>query len=49
MRLYHLISIHQKTHRKSYLTRYAMPHDTACAMLKRFTAHALRIIMLEEI
>jgi len=49
MKFYHLVSIHQKTQRKSYLTRYARPHDTACAMLKRFTLHPLRIVMLEQV
>lgn len=33
-RLYHVISVNEKTGNKTYMTRYPMPHNEACNVLK---------------
>lgn len=49
MRLYHLVSINEKTGNKVYLTGYPMSHKECCTMKSKFTYHSFRRIQLEEV
>jgi hypothetical protein len=48
-RLYHIVSINERTGAKTYMTRYAMPHGPACVNLSKFTVHSFRRLQLEEV
>jgi len=48
MKTYHIVAINEKTGDSVFMTRYAMTHDKACEMLKRFTSHKGRRLQLIE-
>ena len=48
MRTYYIIAISQKTGIQTLMTRYPMPHNQACEMLKRFTFNNCRRLQLVE-
>lgn len=48
-RLYHVVSIVEKTGRKTRMTTVALPHGAACTLMRKFTQHAFRRIELEEL
>lgn len=48
-RMYHIVAINERTRNKEYMTGYAMPHDQACVMLKKISAHPARRVQLEEV
>lgn len=48
-RLYHLVSINEKTGSKTYLTAYPDTHAHCVTMKGRFTAYPWRRIQLEEV
>jgi len=48
MKTYHIVAINEKTGNSVFMTKYAMAHDKACEMLKRFTSHKGRRLQLIE-
>jgi len=48
MKTYHIVAINEKTGDSIFMTRYAMTHDKACEMLKKFTSHKGRRLQLIE-
>lgn len=48
MRLYNIAAINEKQGWQVTVTAYPMPHHEACVMLKKFTQHPARRLMLVE-
>lgn len=48
-RLYHLISINERTGQETVLTAYPDAHDHYCTMKAKLTSHYWRRIILREV
>jgi hypothetical protein len=48
-RMYHIISINDKTGEKAYFTTYPMDHNKCCTMMGKITKYPFRTVMLEEV
>lgn len=48
MKLFHIVSIIEKSGDVIFMTRYPMAHAQACEVLKRFTSHKHRRLQLLE-
>ena len=48
-RLYHVIAVNEKTQTKAYCTKTPVSHNDACNILKAFSYHPVRTMMLEEV
>lgn len=48
-RLYHIVAVHERTGRKTYLTASPLAHDEACIMLGKMTPHKAVRLQVEEV